>query len=95
MKTPSQSTATSRREFLKASVVLAGAFAMGPLAQAQSAASPQAGGPPRSIHPYPNQAAWGAGTLALSQRAALASMSQLRLDGLGALERHQPGSRRR
>ena len=72
MKTPTSSSATSRREFLKASATLAGALALGPPANAQPTAPPVAAGSPRSIHPYPNHAVWGADTLRLSRRATLA-----------------------
>ena len=72
MKTPPQPTVTSRREFLTTSAAVAGTLAVGRLAVAQTAAAPQTGVLPRSIHPYPNKVTWGEGTLSLSGSATLA-----------------------
>ncbi|MBI5821525.1 MAG: family 20 glycosylhydrolase [Verrucomicrobia bacterium] len=72
MNTHTQLTSTSRREFLKTSAAIAGTFALGRAACAQSATPPTTGVLPRSIHPYPNKVTWGTGTLSLSKRAALA-----------------------
>ncbi len=62
----------NRRDFLKSSAIAAGALAMGRALGAETPASPGGGVLPRSIHPYPNRVAWGAGTLTLSGRATLA-----------------------
>jgi len=72
MRTPKPALWNSRREFLKASAVYAGAIALGTLARGQTAASREIGLSPRSIHPYPNQVAWGTGTRSISRRVTLA-----------------------
>lgn len=70
-------TATSRRDFLNVLAAIAGGISVGGLARAQTASSPGIGVLPRSIHPYPNKVAWGAGTLTLRQRATLAVGSNM------------------
>jgi hypothetical protein len=70
MPTPAQLVTNSRRDFFKSSVAFAGTLALGRLTSL--AASSETGILPRSIHPYPNQVAWGAGSFNLSRRVTLA-----------------------
>jgi len=71
MKKPFETTITSRRNFLATSAVVAGTLAAGPRASAQTAAASETRVLPRSIHPYPNQVAWGEGTFCLRGKAVL------------------------
>jgi len=71
MKTSHPAAVTSRREFLTTSAVVAGALAVGRLAAAQASAAPETRVLPRSIHPYPNNVAWGEDTFCLRGKATL------------------------
>lgn len=62
----------SRREFLKASALYAGALALAPLARGQAASARAMAPPPRCLHPYPNQIAWGSGVQSLRRQVTLA-----------------------
>ncbi len=57
----------SRRDFLAATSLTLAASAFGRVACAAGSDVP-----PRSLHPYPNKVAWGAGTLHLGKRVPLA-----------------------
>lgn len=70
MNTRNPSIQTSRRQFLQASAAVFSATAFSRIAHA--ADKTETGLLPRSIHPYPNKVAWGAGTLSLSKRVTLA-----------------------
>jgi hypothetical protein len=72
MSTPHLPDAASRRSFLAMSAAAAGAFAVVRAARGEPSPLPRTGLLPRSIHPYPNKVAWGAGTLSLSKRVTLA-----------------------
>lgn len=61
-----QSVAPSRRAFLKSSAAFLLAAAFHRIAGAAGTAAP-----PRTIHPYPNRVAWGAGTMRLDRRVEL------------------------
>lgn len=72
MRTSASPLPASRRAFLKQSAFITGAFACGSALHAQSAESLPNRLLPRSLHPYPNQIAWGAGALSLRSSATLA-----------------------
>lgn len=71
MKTTASPLPASRRAFLKQSAFMTGAFACVRALHAQSAEPLPNRLLPRSLHPYPNQIAWGAGTLNLRASATL------------------------
>jgi len=73
MSTPRHESLTPRRDFLKTTATLVAAAAGTPLLHAAPPAAPTSPGlPPRSIFPYPQQLAWGSGTISFSRRAKLA-----------------------